>query len=211
MASSTSAPASYVAARSEAKTILGSISYFFIRRRIFLSAVLFAILVTVDVVTGVRPHDLTNLADPVTVIGTLLVVIGLATRSWAAGILRKDEEVTTCGPYRLVRNPLYLGSFLMMFGFCALIGDVATWFLLVLPMIALYLVKVRNEERWLGKLYPGQWAAYSAKTPRFLPRIAHTDIATSWYSSQWLRAREYQAILASVVALAAIKIWQSIG
>lgn len=209
MATSTSAPAPYAAAPSHAKTILGTLSYFFIRRRIVLSSTLFVTLIVADIAMGVRPHDLANLADPITVLGVLLVAVGVTIRSWAAGILRKDAEVTTSGPYHLMRNPLYFGSFLMMFGFCALIGDVATWFLLVLPMIALYLVKVRNEERWLGKLYPQQWAAYSAKTPRFLPRLARTDIVSHWHWSQWLQAREYQAVLASALALALIKIWRT--
>jgi protein-S-isoprenylcysteine O-methyltransferase Ste14 len=191
--------------------LLGRLTFFVIRRRIFLSFVLFTALIVDDVWRGVRPHDLADFRDPVTIVGGLLVAIGLAVRSWAAGILRKDEELTTSGPYRLVRNPLYLGSFLMMFGFCALINDPRNFLFVLGPVLLLYVIKVRNEERWLCRLFPAQFAQYKSQTPRFLPRIARTDVLAPWSSEQWLRSREYQAVSAAAGALVAIKIWQMLG
>src|SRR5262249_21942239 len=98
MSQSTSAPASLVMQPTRLTRFLGAATHFIIRRRIFLSFLMFTALITSDVWRGVRPHDLTNIYDPVSVVGVLLVVVGLALRSWAAGILRKDEELTTTGP-----------------------------------------------------------------------------------------------------------------
>jgi protein-S-isoprenylcysteine O-methyltransferase Ste14 len=211
MPPSISAPAPLAIQPTAVSKLLGAATYFIIRRRIFLSFVLFTVLIADDVWRGVRPHDVFDLYDPVSVAGVLLVVIGLALRSWAVGILRKDKELTTNGPYRLVRNPLYLGSFLMMFGFCALINDLRNFLFVLGPVLLLYIVKVRNEERWLSKLFPAQFAQYARQTPRFLPRLARTDMLAQWSTSQWLRSREYQAVTAALVALVAIKVWQTLG
>src|SRR5262245_52859196 len=51
-------------------------------------------------------------------IGAPLATLGLVVRAWASGVLRKNQELTTSGPYAYTRNPLYAGSFLMLIG-CA--------------------------------------------------------------------------------------------
>jgi protein-S-isoprenylcysteine O-methyltransferase Ste14 len=193
---------------SAASTWFEPIKLFLIRRRILLSGILFALLIGQDVAFGPKPHDLANVRDPLSVAGVLMVLSGLALRSWAAGILRKDKELTVTGPYRLIRNPLYVGSFLMMFGFCALIGDVSNVFLMAGPLVVLYVIKVRQEERLLARLFPEQWIEYSRTTPRFFPRLAAADLSSQWRLAQWLHSREFQAVGATALALVAIKVWQ---
>jgi protein-S-isoprenylcysteine O-methyltransferase Ste14 len=178
-----------------------------IRRRILISAILFAAVIAYSVAYGPKPHDLVDLGDPASVLGGLMVLSGLALRSWAAGILRKNAELTTTGPYGLIRNPLYAGSFLMMFGFWALIGHPMNFLFIVGPMLLIYLVKVRQEEVLLSSRFAQQWADYARITPRFLPRLRRVDLKAQWQISQWLRHREYQAVVASLVALAAIQVW----
>ena len=51
-------------------------------------------------------------------VGLVFVLIGEALRIWAAGHLKKTKEVTTTGPYAYVKNPLYLGTLLILIGFC---------------------------------------------------------------------------------------------
>ncbi|HEX3726440.1 MAG TPA: isoprenylcysteine carboxylmethyltransferase family protein [Pirellulales bacterium] len=207
----TSETASVSSGQAELPAWMARLLHFFIRRRIFISLLLFSALIVEDILTGVRPHNLFNFTDHATVLGLVLVNSGVLMRSWAAGILRKDKEVTTSGPYRVVRNPLYLGSFLMMAGFCELIGDPENIFFVLGPMILLYSIKVRNEEQWLSKLFPTAWAEYARQTPRFLPRFARTDIVTHWRRTQWIASREYQAVLATMVALVAIKLWYALA
>ena len=45
--------------------------------------------------------------------GAAIGVVGEAIRIWAAGHLEKWREVTTSGPYRFTRHPLYVGSSIM--------------------------------------------------------------------------------------------------
>lgn len=196
---------------SSARGILDPVLKFLVRRRILLSAILFVGLVAKDVAYGFKPHDWVNIRDPYGVFGVFFVVAGLALRSWAAGILHKNSRLTTVGPYSLIRNPLYAGSFLMMLGFCLLLDNLWDISVIVVPVVILYVVKVRQEEKLLANLFPSEWPAYSASTPRFIPRLARTDIRADWRLSQWMRSREYQALGATLLALVALKLWQTLG
>ena len=208
MQSSSTAGAMSVADRPGSK-LLHTIAEFLIRRRILISAVLFSLLIAQDVAYGPKPRDLAKLGDPITLLGVLLVVTGLGMRSWAAGILKKNAELTMTGPYGLIRNPLYLGSFMMMFGFCALIPDPTNFLFIVGPVLVIYAVKVRQEEKLLADRFSEQWAVYSQTTPRFFPGLRIPNLSAPWSFSQWLKHREYQAVLASIGALIAIKMWHS--
>jgi protein-S-isoprenylcysteine O-methyltransferase Ste14 len=191
--------------------VLDPLLKFLVRRRILLSAILFVGLVAKDVAYGFKPHDWVNIRDPYGVFGVFFVIAGLALRSWAAGILHKNSRLTTVGPYSLIRNPLYAGSFLMMLGFCLLLDNLWDISVIVVPVVILYVVKVRQEEKLLANLFPSQWPTYSASTPRFIPRLKRTDVRADWRLSQWMRSREYQALGATIVALAALKLWQTFG
>ena len=53
------------------------------------------------------------------------VLPGLWLRGYAAGYVKKNAELTRTGPYACTRNPLYLGSMLIAFGFRVSIST--TW------------------------------------------------------------------------------------
>jgi protein-S-isoprenylcysteine O-methyltransferase Ste14 len=191
--------------------MLDAVRAFLVRRRILLSAIVFVALVAKDVLGGIKPHDLASTADPLGIAGLILVMLGLALRSWSAGILHKNARLTTTGPYSLIRNPLYAGSFLMMLGFCALLNNLVDLWIILGLVLLLYVVKVRQEERLLARLFPDEWPTYERSTPRFVPKLARRDLRADWRLSQWLRSREYQALCATLVALVALKLWQTYG
>src|SRR5471030_587366 len=45
------------------------------------------------------------------------ILSGLLIRLWSNGYAIKNDKLTTSGPYAFVRNPLYLGTFLIAIGF----------------------------------------------------------------------------------------------
>jgi protein-S-isoprenylcysteine O-methyltransferase Ste14 len=178
------------------------------RRRMFLTAVIFTTLIGCDILLWkTRPCDVFNVFDAATVCGELLVLAGLFLRAWAAGTLHKEEKIIKSGPYELVRNPLYVGSFLMMLGFSVLMRDwLAIWIVLG-PVLALYLNKVRQEERFLSRQFPAEWDAYSQRVGRFFPRTFAWPTGAGFSWKQWVYNREYQAALASLAGLAAMALW----
>ena len=187
--------------------LLAGILQFLYRRRIPVSAAVFLLLLAQDFFVGNKPHDVVNFRDPYSAIGVVLVLLGLVLRSWAAGVLQKDFSLTTSGPYRLTRNPLYIGSFLMMLGFCTVVGDAKNFAVILGPMLFLYLLKVRDEESGLARHFGSAWNQYVQQTPRFFPRQVRTNGMADWRLAEWLRSREYQAVGTSLLALIAIKLW----
>ena len=90
-------------------------------------------------------------------LGALVASFGEAIRVWAAGHLKKEQEITSSGPYRFTRHPLYLGSLIIGVGFVlAAANSVVT--VVVLGYLAVVLwVAITLEEAILrdafGTLY----------------------------------------------------------
>ena len=194
------------------RPVVSTIERFITTYRIRISIAVFASVLALDVlVFGVRPRDVLDWSDPMVVGGELLILLGLAIRSWAAGTIHKNTSLTTTGPYGMVRNPLYVGTFLLMLGFLALIGSWPTLCVLYVALTVLYWFKVRQEERSLSRLHPQQWPLYRRATPRFFPRRFIAPSAAEWSFSQWVHNREFDAPLASLIALSAVFAWHYWG
>ena len=141
----------------------------------------------------------------------LLVAPGLWLRAYAAGYVRKNRELTRTGPYAYTRNPLYLGSTMIAFGFAAAAGS---WIILVVLAVlfaAIYLPTIRSEELYLREHFAG-FDEYAAKVPRLFPRLTAARFPGNENASggkfsaeQWRHHREYNALMgagAIYVALA---------
>ncbi len=180
---------------------------FLIERRVAISFAMFALVIAVHaVIFRQQPHDVLAVANPYVATGLSLLLAGLAIRSWAAGTLRKYKQLITTGPYALVRNPLYFGSFLMMAGFCTLIGNALVAALVIGPMIVLYWLAIRDEEQLLTRFFPDQWPTYAARVPRFLPRLA-LPTPEGWSLKQWQKNHERNAWLGAALAVAGLRVW----
>jgi protein-S-isoprenylcysteine O-methyltransferase Ste14 len=189
------------------KSSLDGLADFLVDRRVPISLVVFSSLVLKDIALGAKPHDTGNLGDPFTVAGLLLVLLGLAIRSWAAGVIRKSKVLATTGPYRLCRHPLYLGSLAMMIGFCTILGNVIDAFVVFGPMLAIYLLTIRREERRLSERHGETWREYAATAPKLLPIRPFTNLSTEWSIAQWLKNHEYNALVTTLVALIMPHFW----
>lgn len=180
---------------------------FLLRYRIRISLIVFFALIAEDFLSGVKPHSLMNTGDWHSLLGVGVITAGLALRSWAAGILHKTEELTTSGPYALVRHPLYVGSFMMMVGFCLLIDDLENLWFVFGPIAFMYLIKLLAEERKLAKLFGDRWQQYADTVPRFVPYRLPRNVLATWTGRQWLGNREYNALGATALGLLAIQAW----
>jgi protein-S-isoprenylcysteine O-methyltransferase Ste14 len=79
------------------------------------------------------------------------------------------ERLAVEGPYAWLRHPQYLGFIAIMVGFLLQWPTIPT--LLMFPVLLLvYRRLALTEERETAKRFPVDWAAYSERTPAFVPR-----------------------------------------
>lgn len=106
-------------------------------------------------------------------LGLLAVTLAMIGRLWCALYIagRKNAELCQDGPYSLVRNPLYVFSFI---GALGVVLATHRWGLLPLVTVAFlvyYHVIIRAEETRLSALFPQSYLAYCDEVPRGLPRL----------------------------------------
>lgn len=104
--------------------------------------------------------------------GLVLAVFGEGIRLWAAGHLRRNEQLITSGPYAHCRNPLYLGRFLLLSAVCLMAGY---WYLIP-PALAVFVTyymrrKVRREEERLRHLFGSAFDEWARHVPCIVPRL----------------------------------------
>ncbi|GAC1356368.1 MAG: hypothetical protein NVSMB3_02600 [Acidobacteriaceae bacterium] len=138
----------------------------------------------------------------------LLVLPGLWTRGYAAGYVKKNEELTRTGPYGYTRNPLYLGSMLIAFGFAAASRSWGIGLALVALFAAIYGPTIRSEEAFLRERF-AEFDEYARAVPRLLPRLtaAPTSAAAGVFSRErYLHHREYNSALGAMAIYAALTV-----
>jgi hypothetical protein len=131
----------------------------------------------------------------------LLVAPGLWLRAYASGYVRKDAELTVAGPYARTRNPLYLGSMLIAFGFAV---AAASWVILLALaglFAAIYIPTIQSEETYLRGRFAG-FDAYASEVPRLLPRLsaarggaAARGEAGEFSGALYRKHREYNSLI----------------
>jgi protein-S-isoprenylcysteine O-methyltransferase Ste14 len=137
-------------------------------------------------------------------LGTLIAIPGILLRALASGHVKKNEELTTTGPYAYTRNPLYLGSLIMAIGFALAARSVWVLILVVLMFLAIYLPVIRGEEVFLRGTFP-TFEEYARNVPRLLPRVRAFSQAPGGFSRPlYWQHREYNAVLGTAALMAAL-------
>ena len=112
------------------------------------------------------------------IVGALAIIAGewvrLAGVAAAGTVTRRRsravQRLVTYGMFAWVRNPLYVGNFLIWMGFVVISG--VLWFLPIAVIIFAieYSLIVRYEEGVLESIFGAEYLAYKQSTPRWIPR-----------------------------------------
>jgi protein-S-isoprenylcysteine O-methyltransferase Ste14 len=155
------------------------------------------------------------------IIGAVVIVAGewirLAGVAAAGTVTRRRsrnvQRLVTYGVFRWVRNPLYVGNFLIWTGFTIISG--VYWFLPIAILIFAveYSLIVRYEEGVLESIFGAEYLTYKQSTPRWIPRPPRTpepgphDWAEAWRSE----VSTFLQYAALIVAFALKQWWMGRG
>lgn len=114
--------------------------------------------------------------------GVALIVAGACGYVWCAASFlisgrgtpapyEPPRELVVSGPYRAVRNPMYVSVAAAAAGAAVAFASPATGVYALLLALAFHLRVVMYEEPTLARLFGAAWERYRRETPRWLPRI----------------------------------------
>jgi protein-S-isoprenylcysteine O-methyltransferase Ste14 len=117
-------------------------------------------------------------------LATVAVALAWASSFWCLASVRtlgkqwayqarviKGHELITAGPYKIVRNPIYLGMFGMMLSTGL---AYSTWWALlagIIPFLIGVQIRITAEEKLLRESFGSQFDDYARRVPAFVPRI----------------------------------------
>jgi protein-S-isoprenylcysteine O-methyltransferase Ste14 len=131
----------------------------------------------------------------VIVAGALMAGAGAALRVWGAAYLGPDTVkhgqmqagvVMADGPFRFVRNPLYLGLW-FVFAALALLMPVSGALFAVVAVTILLSRLILGEEAFLAGQLGAPYQEYLRAVPRLMPRL-RTTLPASGRKPHWLQA-----------------------
>jgi protein-S-isoprenylcysteine O-methyltransferase Ste14 len=102
-------------------------------------------------------------------IGAPVVLLGTITRLWAAGHLKKDDELGTHGPYAFMRHPQYFGNTCIGIGLSVACGH--PWAIAIFGVIfyIFYLPAIREEDQKLREKFGAVCEEWQEKVPAVIP------------------------------------------
>jgi protein-S-isoprenylcysteine O-methyltransferase Ste14 len=115
---------------------------------------------------------------PWNILGIIPMVGGVALNLIADGAFRRikttvkpfqeSSTLVTSGPYRISRNPMYLGFALTLLGIAIILGTLAPFIVVLVFCILIERVFIRVEERMLGDKFGQAWLEYKARIRRWI-------------------------------------------
>ena len=148
--------------------------------------------------------------------GGLAAIIGESIRIWAvgyAGSATRTRHVgapalITNGPYAYVRNPIYVGNFVLSLGLCMMAWAWMPYMIgvFIIAFGVQYVMIVSLEEESLQEIFDEEYTRYLQQVPRFIPHISSYPHASdfSFDIKAALRSdrRTFQSITAVTLLIA---------
>lgn len=142
----------------------------------------------------------------------LISFSGLAVRLYTIGHTPKNtsgrntkkqvaDTLNTSGAYSLVRNPLYLGNFLMVLG---IVLFVHLWWMTLIYTLAFWLYYERiifAEETFLRNKFGETYLSWANRTPAIIPSFNHYKKPELPFSLRNVLRREYNGFFAVIACM----------
>lgn len=144
--------------------------------RLYLGAL--AVGAAIDYAAGWRLDAVTGLGTSLDVLAYGSLGMGLTIFGWAMARFRTagtpvptiepSSALVSNGPYRISRNPIYLGVTLLYIGLAMSFNGVAAFLFLPGVLAAMHYGVILREEAYLSKLFGADYREYRGHTSRWL-------------------------------------------
>jgi protein-S-isoprenylcysteine O-methyltransferase Ste14 len=116
------------------------------------------------------------IAIPLLALSIAIVAATVATHKIPLALWHQDDDapasIVTYGPYRWVRHPFYVSFILLLTATALLTREAIGLGSLAAGIAVLEMTARREEQRLLASSLGGEYAAYLARTGRFVPRLS---------------------------------------
>ena len=114
------------------------------------------------------------------IVGVILSAVGMGLSIWARATLganwsakvaiKEGQQLIQNGPYAIVRNPIYTGSLIYIFGAALVCGQVRGLLGLALVLVAVW-HKARTEEKFLCEEFGEEYRQYQKRVKFMIPFV----------------------------------------
>jgi protein-S-isoprenylcysteine O-methyltransferase Ste14 len=143
-------------------------------------------------------------------LGLRFFTVGFAPRGTSGRNTRGQvaETLNTTGMYSLVRNPLYLGNFLIWLGLSLFIKVWWCSVIVILCFILFYERIIFAEEAFLRNRFRASFTAWAAGTPAMFPHFKKWRAPSLPFSWKSALKREYSSWFATITSFTVLAILQ---
>lgn len=139
-------------------------------------------------------------------------VIGYAyiKRGGKEGKVYADHLVVR-GFFAHVRNPMYVGNFLIAVGISIVYGSPSVYYFVIPFFTFVYLSIVIAEETYLRGRFGKQFEEYEKTVPRFIPNFKGLSTTLQEFKYDWKRAlrKDYGTMFGTLFGILFILIWKN--
>ena len=130
------------------------------------------------------------------------IIAGALIRLWSNGYAIKNDKLTTSGPYAFVRNPLYLGTFLIAIGFVIVLKSnppYLEWIcgsIFLLALSFMYHRTINDEQGMLLTKFKTAYSDYCKQVPAMIPSLVPYKKGEKWPFSlqRLLNSKEHKPV-----------------
>ena len=147
----------------------------------------------------------------------IISIIGLFLRYYTIGTtptgtsgknrdIQIAKKLNTTGIYSLVRNPLYLGNYIIWLGIT--IYSLSYILIIVASLFFLFIYEkiILVEENFLSNEYPEKYPTFMNNTPVFFPNFKNYEKSKIKFSIKKILRQEYSSTLSTIISFLYIDI-----
>ena len=147
--------------------------------------------------------------------GMGLILFGFLFRISARGYKEEKSSngnaLVKDGPYAIIRNPMYFGTFMIGAGVVTMLLELWFFFLFSAVFLSIYIPQMKKEERVLLERFGQEYKEYCKMTPKYFPRFDCLSRINKYISLKpfWIK-KEMVPMITTVIVVISIEIWECV-